>query len=171
MRRCGGISLTANFSSPPSFLLQYICMEERMFLTIFFFSSTDRYYLYPILGQQQFSGTNLAACILHGKSIHSQYIYLTEFPLLLLLCVAETYMQKYFFSLLLKSIIAVCTLTRFLAPIYCWKLESSFFFSPVMQMENTVTMHSRLFTRRMSPWKSFSFKHPSHVLVPSTFFF
>ena len=119
MRRCGGISLTANFSSPPSFLLQYICMEERMFLTIFFFSSTDRYYLYPILGQQQFSGTNLAACILHGKSIHSQYIYLTEFPLLLLLCVAETYMQKYFFSLLLKSIIAVCTLTRFLAPIYC----------------------------------------------------
>lgn len=101
MRRCGGISLTANFSSPPSFLLQYICMEGRIFLTIFFFSA-DRYYLYPILGQQQFSGTNLAACILHGKSIHSQYIYLTEFPLLLLLCVDETYMQKYFFSPLFK---------------------------------------------------------------------
>lgn len=149
-----------------------IYMHGREDISYNLFFSADRYYLYPILGQQQFSGTNLAACILHGKSIHSQYIYLTEFPLLLLLCVDETYMQKYFFFPLFKVYYRYMhsyTFSSSNLPLKT-RVASPLFFSPVMQMENAVTMHSRLFTRRMSPWKSFSFEHPSHVLVPSTFF-
>lgn len=102
-----------------------IYMHERgkkggIFLTIrpSIFFSFRGYYLCPILGQQQFSGTNLVACILHGKSIRSQYIS-NRISASLASLYRRTYMQKDSLSLLLKSIIAIRTLTRFGAPIYC----------------------------------------------------